>query len=363
MSFPLRYCPHGDDILVRLRHLFLDRAPDTILASMQVPSRALAAFAQRYPAGYGAYPDPEERIRFWDDYWRERIAVEDDTIPSAYLSEMDQGLYGGLLGGDVRFISDPDTGWISSMVPPLLRDWSELAGLSYSPESLWFQRYVHQLQVFVHGADGKFGISHFILINHLNLVFELVGATATYQALLDAPEMVRRALDLAHDLNLWVQETFFAHVPLVAGGTCSNMVQWLPGRIVSESVDPFHMTSVAYFERWGRAALERMFAHFDGGVCHIHGNGRHLLEAVSTVKGLKALYLGDDKGFPLAFDVLSTLKRRVGDLPLVVGVPYADFCRVLDAHRLVGGVYYRVADVPDVDMANRCMARVRAYRA
>ena len=157
---------------------------------------------------------------------------------------MDQGLYGGLLGGDVRFICDPATGWISSMVPPLLDDWASLDELSFAPDSPWAQRYLRQLDVFAAGARGKFGISHFILINGLNLVFELVGATNTYLALLDRPEMVERALDLAFRLNLWVQKAFFERVPLLEGGTCSNMVQWLPGRILSESVDPFHMASV-----------------------------------------------------------------------------------------------------------------------
>lgn len=84
------------------------------------------------------------------------------------------------------------------------------------------------------------------------------------------------------------------------------------GRVISESVDPFHMTSVEYFERWRREQLEQIFAEFDGGVTHLHGNGRHLLEAVSSVRGLKAIALGDDRGFPPAFDVLAGLKRRAG---------------------------------------------------
>jgi hypothetical protein len=140
------------------------------------------------------------------------------------------------------------------------------------------------------------------------------------------------------------------------------MAQWLPGRIVSESVDPFHMTSVAYFERWGREPVERILACFDGGVLHIHGNGRHLLEAVSTIRGLKALYLGDDRGFPLAFDVLKEIKQRTGDLPLVVTVDYGRFSEALRQHRLSGGVLYMVKEVPSLDEANRCMDLVRAYR-
>ena len=218
------------------------------------------------------------------------------------------------------------------------------------------------MRVIAAAARGKFGISHFILINGLNFVFELVGATETYLSLVERPEMVRRAIDLAFEVNLRVQQTFFDTVPLFRGGTCSNMVQWIPGRIISESVDPFHMTSLDYFETWGRGPVERLYERFDGGVLHVHGNGRHLLGAVATLRGLKAVLLGDDKGYPRACDVLGSLRQRVGDLPLIVEIPYTDFVAGLTAHTLHGGVFYRVKNSTEVAEANRLMESVRAYR-
>jgi hypothetical protein len=131
---------------------------------------------------------------------------------------------------------------------------------------------------------------------------------------------------------------------------------------VSESIDPFHMTSVDYFERWGREPAERILATFDGGVIHIHGNGRHLLEAAATIRGLKALLLLDDRGFPRAFDIIRDLKARVGDVPVAVFADYEPFCERLRRHDLPGGVLYRVQHVPHVDAANRCQEDVRAYR-
>ena len=281
--------------------------------------------ADAIPTDSAATPSRRSGSPFGIDCWENAARLEDDSIPSAYLSEMDQGLYGGLLGGEVQFMAHPENGWISSMVAPLLKDWPEFDGLSFDPGHPWFQKYVRQLRAFVAGAAGKFAISHFILVDGLNFVFELIGATGTYLSLDEQPERVRRAIDFAYQLNVTVQETFFEHVPLLTGGTASNMVQWIPGRIVSESVDPFHMTSVKYFEQWGREPVERILGRFDGGVLHIHGNGRHLLEAVSTIRGLKAVFLGDDKGFPRAFDVLRQLRLRTADLPLVVQVDYERF--------------------------------------
>jgi hypothetical protein len=97
-------------------------------------------------------------------------------------------------------------------------------------------------------------------------------------------------------------------------------------------------------------------------VLHLHGNGRHLLEAVRTIKGLKAIFLGDDRGFPPALEVLGELRARAADVPLVVRAEFADFVDKLWRHHLAGGVFYQVQKVPDVDTANRCMEEVRSYR-
>lgn len=362
MTRTLAYKPNAAEVLERLRMLYGGEARDRILAAIEVPSRALARFQEQYSHGYCSYPDLQERLRFWDDYLSERSGVEDDSLPAAYLSEFDQGLYGGLFGGDVQFMAHPDNGWISSMVAPLLDDWSEFEDLHFDPSHPWYRRFLNQTRAFVEAGNGKFGVSHLILIDGLNFVFELVGATRTYLSLEERPEMVRRAIDLAFEVNARIQADFFEIVPLLDGGTLSNMAQWLPGRIVSESVDPFHMTSVDYFEQWGREPVERILGRFDGGVLHIHGNGRHLLEAVSSVRGLKAIFLGDDTGYPRPFEVLGELQSRTGEMPLVVEAQFEEFQRGLEERTLCGGVLYRVETAPDVDAANRCMEQVRAYR-
>ena len=358
----LEYKPNYPEVLERL-HAFYDRRyGDRILATMQVPSPAIEDFKASYPTSQCEYPDPETRAEFWDRFLYERISVEDDSMPVAYLSEFDQGLYGGMLGGEVRFMAHPDNGWISSMVPPLLRDWSGFDRLQFNEANPWWQRYLTQLRVFAERSRGKWGVSHFILIDALNFVFELIGATATYLSVEEEPDLVRRAINLAFDLNVRAQRTFFETIGLFERGTFSNFAQWMPGRIVSESLDPFHMTSVAYFEKWGREPAERILGTFDGGVIHIHGNGRHLLPAASSIRGLKAILLLDDTGFPAAFDVIAELKRRMGDMPTAVHAEYEPFVERLERHALPGGVLYKVNDVPDIDAANRLMEKVRAYR-
>ncbi|HCG76910.1 MAG: hypothetical protein CO162_00415 [bacterium (Candidatus Ratteibacteria) CG_4_9_14_3_um_filter_41_21] len=363
----LAYKQNTQDVLNRLRSLYEERDQDKIFAGMHIPNKHLEEFKNNNIAGNCDYPDPSERILFWDSVLHERINLLDDSIPSVYLSEMDQGIYGGILGGDIKFTRDTATagltaGWVSSMVTPLLNDLAELDKLKFDKSHKWYKRYINQLKIFVKGASNKFGISHFILIDGLNSIFELIGATKTYLSLIDKPELVQKAIDFAHNLNAEVQTDFFDQIPLLGNGTCSNLAEWIPGRIVSESVDPFHMTSVEYFEQWGREPVERIFNKFDGGILHLHGNGRHLLKAVSTIKGLKAIRFCDDKDSPPAFNVLNKIKIVTGFIPLIVDVECNDFYTALERHNLIGGILYEVDKVADIDFANRLMDKVREYQ-
>ena len=358
----LKYCFDTELVLGRLEKLYRQRAT-IVCAKMNVPNKTREEFAKNHNEGFCDYPDILERVEFWDSFTKERLAVHDDSIPAVPLKEMDQGLYGGLFGGDVRFLCDPSRGMYSSMVYPVIKDLREVDRLSFDENCMWFQRYTSQIDAFLAGGKGNFSINHLMSINGLNFVFELIGATAAYMACEEQPELVKKAIDLAFEVNLKIQKTFFEKVPLLNNGTCSCFAQWLPGRIVSESVDPFHMTSVDYFEKWGRGPVERLFAEFDGGIIHVHGNGRHLLKAASSIKGLKAIFLGDDTGYPLSFDILDEIRQQVADMPLICIVDFRKFVQNLKEKKLLPTVFYNVLNVPNVNEANRCMDIVRDWRS
>ena len=364
----LAYKNNAESVIERLTVLIEGRARDQIFAAFILPSQAMKKFKQQYTESFfSEYPDPQERIKFWDEHLQGRTLLEDDSIPYAYPSEFDQGLYGALLGGDVRFLAMAEdgwvsSGWISSMVPPLLEDWEGFDKLQFDESNEWFHRYRTQLEIMVDRAEAKFGISHLILIDSLNFVFELVGATNTYLSMQDNPEIVHRAIELGYDINIRVHDTFFDIVPLLWGGTCSWVLPWMPGKIICESVDPFHMASIDYFEEWGRKPIERIYKHYGGGVLHIHANGRHLIERVCTLEGLKAILMVDEKDYKPSFQMLDELKSWTKDVPMSVYANYEDFVRKLDDHTLPGNTFYYILGADDVDTVNRCMEKVRKYR-
>jgi hypothetical protein len=367
LSF-LAYKNNAEDVIKRIKSFLDGDAQDQIFASFVLPSNAMKEFQKQYTESFfSEYPDPDQRIEFWNKHLQGRTMLEDDSIPYAYPSEFDQGLYGGVLGGDVRFLAMAEdgwvsSGWISSMVPPLLKDWSEFDSLRFDDSNLWFQRYIDQLNIMVEKARGRFGISHLILIDSLNFVFELVGATNTYLSLEDDPEIVHRAIDLGFDINVKIHNTFFDIVKTLAGGTCSWVIPWLPGKIICESVDPFHMTSVEYFEKWGRDPIEKIFKRYDGGVLHIHANGRHLTEALCTIEGLKAILMVDEKDYPPSFDILGEIKKTTGTMPISILCKYDEFITALEQHNLPGGIFFYVSGAEDANIVNRCMEKVRTYR-
>jgi len=173
----IRYKKNFEEVVERLTSLYDQKAEDRIFVVFNPPSKSLKEFAKQYANEFVTYPDPHARIEFWDRYLQEKIEIEDDSIPSAYLSEFDQGLYGALFGGKIKFLADPGTGWISSMIKPLYDEISEFNPKFLKRDPDWYSTYITQLKTYSEHSENKFGVSHFILIDSLNFVFELVGGT------------------------------------------------------------------------------------------------------------------------------------------------------------------------------------------
>jgi hypothetical protein len=358
------YKKNLEEVTSRLRRLYSGKAQDEIFVKVIIPSRSLAGYARRYPEGEVPYPDMHERAAFWDAYQKEGEALEDDSFPQAYMSEFDEALYAALLGADAHFLNNPEWGWVSSMSFPFVDKAADLLSLRMDTASRWAGIYKKQLAFYADYAKDKFGISHFILISGLNLILELRGATNMYYDCMDDEETVSQFMSTARDINWWVQDTFFDIIGLYNGGTVSNMGQWIPGRIVSESLDPYHMAGDEFFYRWGKDRFEEMFAHYDGGCFHIHsGNGQHLVPLASKVKGVKILSFVDENWNSFkAFHRLAEIDKERGDVPINITIPYADFKTMLENHALPGNALYTVGNVDSVETANRLMEQARNYR-
>lgn len=359
----LAYKPHGAEIAERLARLWRREAQDEIFARILLPSPALLEFKRTHEDGATTYPDPEERIRFWDAHLEFEGTIEDDWLPIAYLSEFDEGLYAGLCGGEMHYMTHTDVGWISSMCPPCLPDIRDVDDLHIDEDHPLLGLLDRQVALFREGARGKFGVAPFIVIDALNFVAELRGMTQAFEDVMDHPAAVRKMMSFALELNQFVQDRVLDALDTFQGGTFCNMGSWAPGRDILFSVDAYHMAHPDYFEEWGRPYIQSLLDHYDGGLLHLHSNGLHLLPTVRTLNKLVCVYLLDEAWNPPAYERLSEHHQTADGVPLVVSCRYEEFVRDLEAHRLPGNVLYKIREAPSVEAGNRLMEKVRAYRA
>lgn len=347
----------------RLRIFWARELNDGILAKMNVPNPELKRYlSSDRRIGEVGYPPVEDRIRFWDAHLQVQRDVEDDAVPVAYMTQFDEGLYGAVLGGHIQFLRDPDTGWISSMCPPFLRNLHEIETLSYSEKHPWIQEMQRVYRRMAEYAHERFGMSKVITIDGLNFVVEARGAAQAYLDLQGHPDRVRRLMDFALDYNTWLGDLQDAILDEYYDSAFSYFLGWVPNRALPISVDAYHMCQPSVYREIGEEYIEQLVAHFGGGVLHLHANGRQLLPYVKRMKGLLGCMMGNDRGFEPAYALIGTFRQEAGELPLIVNAPWEWFQTELDRRGLPTGVFYLVDDVPSVEVANRTMEKVRRYR-
>ena len=362
MTQKLAYKHNAGEAVERLSALWSHEAYDRIFAHMVVPTKTLTSFTAEHEDGMVAYPDPAERIKFWDSHLAELADLKDDWLPIAYLSEFDQGIYAGAVGATMRFLLDKATGWISSMTPPIIDDPDLVYSLRINEQAEVIKLMDNQCKIFAETARGKFGIAPFIVIDALNFVAEMRGMTRAFEDTFEHPEEALHLMDFAFDLNVFIQTRVQSMLDGFAGGNFANMAGWAPGRPVLFSVDAYHMASPDFYYKWGEPHISRLLNHFGGGILHVHSNGRHLLPHVAKLKHLIGIYLIDENWNVRAYDELEKLQSDAGDVPLIVDCKKQEFEHDLDSGRLPGNVLYQVQEVESVEAANHLMDKVRAYR-
>lgn len=352
-----------DEVLSRLTRLYQRKMQDEICVNMHVINPGLLAYLAQNEDGDTGYPSIQERLLFWDSVGKHYEHLEDDSIPHAYFSEFDEGLYAGLVGAEVAFLNNKESGWISSMAIPFVENLEDALSFSLTAlDETWNQRFISQLKVFASYFEGKMGVSHFIVIDALNFLFELRGATNTYYDVMENPEVANHVMDFATQLCLYVQNAYFDTVGLYRGGTVSNLMGWCTGKIISESLDPYHLGSSDWFLTYGKAHVNKIVSHYDGMVIHLHTNGYHLLKEVVKLDKLKAVYFLDDDYNRMAFDRLDEILPYREDVPIILTLPYERFIQAFEENTLPTNALINVMNVPSIEEANAWMAKVKTYR-
>ena len=284
-----------------------------------------------------------------------------DIIPHAYPTfDFGGAVYAGFFGGEIMFAGTSDHTWSACDVPPV-KDLTQFDFPGLSADNLWLKRMLNVTDYFVNHMEPICDATPFMLLDCLNFLITLRGADG-FTDLCDYPELVGRFMDWSVEVNLAVYD---AQAQLLHDFTDKAygghpFSRYGRSRIPSMSVDNYGMCRPDVYERWGLEQHRRLVGHYGGGILHLHGDGRPLCELVSRNEGLSYCYMGDDAGFPKAFEIVEELKARMMPIPIAVDIPKEVFLRRLQDRSLPGGVLYRLS-ADSLEESNEIMMRVFEY--
>ena len=353
-----------EETVSRLSAFYGGKAEDRIFARMDIRNRK-TDFYERImgrlpPASRGLLPDIEIVYSIWEEYLSPLYELEDDSVPTIYLNQYDQGLYGALLGAEMMMNRMEEPGWFSSITRPLEHfvpeEWEWKEG------NPWIKRFKQDLEYVAEMGRERFGIGVVITIDALNFLVQVLGGTKGLLCIHRHPQEAERLMEFALQLNIKLVELQRGVINVsYEGGVFDYFGGWLPNQSVPMSVDCYNFCRPRIYVTMGRSHHQRLIDHFGGGIFHVHGNGRHLLPEMAKLRGVMAVTCTDDGSPRRAFEIVKKLKRQVGGIPLIVDCTEREFLRGLKDRSLEGGVMYCL-EVESVSEGNNIMKKVRRYR-
>lgn len=366
----LAYKANSAEVLARLRAFYHREMADQILAVVSgFPNPYLEEFwAHCNPPPHGVerlLPSKEQTFELWDAALRIRRNLEDDSLPVAYVTlDFGESGFAAFLGAKIHFYAKHGGGTYS-WAEPLLKDWSELDRLSFSPDNPWVRQFRENLAYLVARARGKFGLNAFLCIDALTLACEVRGTSQAYLDLYEHPQELRRLMALGVEENTSMLEMQYDLLEPCEGGRFTWIGGWVPYPTpVPLSVDAYIPCAPWVYRDFGLEYQQRLLDRFGSGFLHFHGPRLDLLPEVLQLKGL-IFVQGIDSGRedePRGFDLLPQIKALTQDMPLLVSCTKADLLLGMRERTLPGGVMYNVDGVASIEEGNRLMEEVHRYR-
>ncbi len=313
--------------------------------------------------------DPEWVVRHCQLNAEAINAVEDDTLPIVCPHlHFGESVCSGLLGGKVRYIGTASH--TCSGAEPLLPTWDGLDELRLDDDNPILKQVLKMLELAAANSRQEFFLTHFILMDALNLAVELRGTTQAYIDLIVCPDELRRLMEFGIELNEWFlrhqENVIRPHNQAVSGGHPITGRGPMWGAIF-DSVDAYTLCHPQTYLDFGLEYQSRLLERIGGGMMHTHGTAVFdLLPHVAKLKGLMATQVGNDLHGGETFPMLPKLREAralAGEVPLVkLRLSAEEFERGIRARLLVGNAQY-VVPCETPDQARRYIEMARNYRA
>ena len=286
------------------------------------------------------FPSQEFVFKTWDLKLHIFKEINDDSLPVMIPSEFDEGFFGGIFGAETDFNFDAESGWLSSMARPFLKEYGDLDKLEIREDEVWMREIRQRLKRYTEQAKDKFVLSPVISIDSLNFAVMARGATKAMLDIYDNPEQLKELFEFALKINIKLNRLQKKLIGTFNGGTFDGYADfgsWFPGEEINISVDAFGQCRKEVYTEMGLEYTQRLIDAFGSAFLHIHGNAYHLLPEVVKLKGLKGIEIADESPHP--FPRLSEIKRITEDIPLVTECMLDEFLESMKKGTLPGGIF------------------------
>jgi hypothetical protein len=255
---------------------------------LSVDAGDIAAFAERARAIAGSI--------FWGG---EAIPVREVALGP------DQ--YAAYLGGSLESSPDsPGTTW----AVPVVASWEDALPLRLSSDCLAWHTMLQMVETYARIGEGSFLVAVPDLHSNMDALSALRGAELLMVDLLDAPEMIDRAMQDVRATYQPIYEAIYRAGRMRERGTISWLPLYSARRFAPVQSDVICMLSPEHFRRWVLPALEEETSFLDHSIMHYDGPQALIhLDDVLAIEALDGIQWTPGDGAPPMVEWLDLLKH------------------------------------------------------
>ncbi|HMB00935.1 MAG TPA: hypothetical protein VKS21_08105 [Spirochaetota bacterium] len=213
-------------------------------------------------------------------------SINDDFIPTL-IPQLGTGINSAYFSQSELTFSN-----ITSWSECVIKEWSDLDSLKINHKSQWYQALLSMLHKAVSLCDEDICVQTFEHFGPMDMANALRG-TALFTDIYDAPDKVRRLLDISAAAIIELEQTLFRQIPFYENGTVI-WGSWTPGHNIFLSEDNSDLMSPAIYKEFTLPFTQKIAAAFDGCWIHHHAKGIKIHTEIAKVKKLKALQISLD---------------------------------------------------------------------
>ena len=295
---------------------------------------------------------PEDNLAYLEaravqqaDYWRQRVDLQDDLVPSLYpyygIAE-----HSAFLGGEVRFSGS------TSYHQPMLRQLADYQDLILDAGQMWLSMFREGYQYYREVWSDQFFLKLRGGYSALDLA-NIVRGNELFYDFYDDPDQVHQLLDFCVKATRFYFDAQDRDVPAYLGGKISGFDVWLPGRSIGHlSEDTSCLCSQEQYAEFGLPYLEQLVAPYEHALLHTHTLGRKNLPQFASLDKVDVIQISSDPKEPSSFDIFREYSPFLREKVVVIDVAASDLEQHADLireHRCI--LWYEARDLTEARWA------------